>query len=151
MDMILRGIAVYFCVWVMLRLTGRRTMSQTTTFDFVLLLIIGEATQQALLGNDFSVTNAVIVVLTLITIDRVITAWRVRSKRFERVIEGLPVVIMERGRPLSEPMKREHVDEQDILHAARHDHGIASMDGVRHAVLEPSGGISIIPEKGAGD
>lgn len=151
MDMILRGLAIYLGVWLMLRLTGRRTMSQTTTFDFVLLLIIGEATQQALLGNDFSVTNAVVVVLTLITLDRVVTVWHVRSKRFERIVEGVPVVLLKNGRPLEKPMRREHVDEQDILHAARHDHGIATLAGVRHAVLEPSGGISIIPEKSGGE
>jgi uncharacterized membrane protein YcaP (DUF421 family) len=69
MDVILRGIAVYVFLLLVFRIAGRRTLSQITTFDFVLLLIIGEATQQALLGDDFSVTTGFLVVATLLVID----------------------------------------------------------------------------------
>ena len=69
MDAVLRAIAVYLVLLLLFRVAGRRTLAEITTFDFVLLLIIGEATQQALLGEDFSVTNAVIVIATLLFID----------------------------------------------------------------------------------
>lgn len=145
MDMIIRGAAMYAMVWAIFRLSGRRTMGEMTTFDFVLLLICGEATQQALLGEDYSVTNAAVVVLTLVCADRVLTWVRAVSPRAERVMEGLPLIIMADGEPLQDRMKREHVDEQDILHAARQAHGLSRLDQVKHAVLETSGKISIMP------
>jgi uncharacterized membrane protein YcaP (DUF421 family) len=147
MDMVLRGASIYCVVWLCFRLSGRRTMAQMTTFDFVLLLICGEATQQALLGNDFSITNAAIVVLTLIGLDLVLTSLRARLPALERVMEGRPLVIMSRGRPLKDRMARERIDVEDILHVARHTHGISRLDEIEHAVLETSGGISIIPAR----
>ena len=69
MDSVLRSIAVYLFVLAVFRISGKRSLSQITTFDFILLLIIGEATQQALLGNDFSIINAFVVIATLITLD----------------------------------------------------------------------------------
>jgi uncharacterized membrane protein YcaP (DUF421 family) len=150
MDMILRGAALYAIVWLLFRFSGRRTMAEMTTFDFVLLLICGEATQQALLGDDFSITNAAVVVLTLIALDLALTALRVRFGFLERVMDGLPILIMKDGRLLKDRMARERVDEEDILHEARHSHGIGRLDQIRHAVLETSGGISIIPAERAG-
>lgn len=147
MDMIARGACIYAVVWLLFRLAGRRTMAQMTTFDFVLLLICGEATQQGLLGTDFSLTNAAFVLITLIGIDLALAAVRARFPRLERYVEGLPTVIMKNGAPLHDRMKRERVDEGDILHQARQAHGLANLDQVRHAVLESSGGISVIPQE----
>lgn len=73
-----------------------------------------------------------------------------KSERVERVIEGLPVLIMADGTLRREPMKRERVDQDDIMHEARHSHGLSRLDQVKHAVLEPSGEISIIPKADAG-
>lgn len=148
MDMILRGASIYAIVWLVFRLSGRRTMAEMTTFDFVLLLICGEATQQALLGDDFSVTNAAIVVLTLVALDLGLTALRARFGFLERVMDGVPMLIMKDGRLLKDRMAKERVDEEDIMHEARHAHGIGRLDQIRHAVLETSGGISIIPAEG---
>ena len=69
MDPVLRGFVIYFALWLLIRLSGRRTLAELTTFDFILLLIIAEATQQALLGDDFSMTNGLLAVLMLITIN----------------------------------------------------------------------------------
>lgn len=74
MDAIFRGATIYFLVLVVIRLSGRRTLAETTTFDFVLLLIIAETTQQALLGEDYSITNAALLVLTLAGIDILISS-----------------------------------------------------------------------------
>lgn len=145
MDMVLRPAAMYALVWLIFRLAGRRTMSQMTTFDFVLLLICGEATQQALLGEDFTVTNALVVVTTLVVMDGAATRLRARFKSFERVMEGLPLLVLEDGRLRRDHLDRERIDEEDILHAARQSHGISRLSQIKHAVLEPSGGISIIP------
>lgn len=150
MEMILRGVLMYALVWLVLRLSGRRTMSEMTTFDFVLLLICGEATQQALLDEDFSFTNAAVVILTIVSLDRLMTRWRVNSTRVERVVEGLPILIMVNGELREDPMHRERVDKEDILHEARRSHGLSRLDQIKHAILEPSGEISIIPRKGEG-
>jgi uncharacterized membrane protein YcaP (DUF421 family) len=146
MDSVLRGAAIYFFLVVLFRLAGKRTLSDVTTFDFVLLLIIGEATQQALLGEDFSLTNAFLVILTLIGLDIAISLWQQRWPRLGKWIEGVPLVIVEDGRPLHERMRRARVSEDDVLTAARERQGLARMDHIRYAVLERSGGISIIPK-----
>ena len=69
MDTIIRSLVIYFVLWAVLRLSGRRTLGQLTTFDFILLLIIGGATHRALLGQDYSVTNALLVIMTLVLTD----------------------------------------------------------------------------------
>jgi uncharacterized membrane protein YcaP (DUF421 family) len=147
MDSILRGAAIYLFLLVLFRLAGKRTLSDVTTFDFVLLLIISEATQQALLGEDFSLTNAFLVILTLIGLDIAISLWQQRWPRLGKWIEGVPLVIVEDGRPLHERMQRSRISEEDVLTAARERQGVARMDQIRYAVLERSGGISIIPKQ----
>ena len=147
MDSILRGVAIYLFLLVLFRLAGKRTLSDVTTFDFVLLLIISEATQQALLGEDFSLTNAFLVILTLIGLDIAISLWQQRWPRLGKWIEGVPLVIVEDGRPLYERMQRSRISEEDVLTAARERQGLARMDQIRYAVLERSGGISIIPKQ----
>ena len=118
-----------------------------TTFDFVLLLIIGEATQQALLGDDFSVTNAAVVISTLIAIDMGLGLWQQRSGKVDRIIEGLPVVLLDNGTILQERMERSQISVDEIRQAAREIHGLERLDQVKYAVLEKSGSISIIPKE----
>lgn len=143
MDAMTRAAAIYVVVWLFFRLSGRRTLAQMTAFDFILLLICGQATQQALLGNDHSITNALLVVLTLISIDGAVTMLQSRSAVFAKVVQGRPLLLVRNGEPLRDRMSRERVSEEDILHEAR-SKGFSRLDQIRHAVLEPSGGISII-------
>lgn len=145
MESVLRGVAVYFFVYLVLRASGKRSLSQITTFDFVLLLIISETTQQALLGDDFSLTNAFIIIVTLVGIDIALSLLKQRSPRAEQVLEGQPLLLVADGKLLQERLDNERIDEQDILSAARLQ-GLERMDQVKYAVLERSGGISIIPK-----
>lgn len=69
MDAVFRGLAIYFVLLVIIRLSGRRTLAQMTPFDLVIVLVISETTQQAMLGDDFSITNAILLILTLFTTD----------------------------------------------------------------------------------
>ena len=146
MDAILKTVAVYVGLLIIFRIAGKRSLGDLTTFDFVLLLIIGEATQQALLGDDFSVTNAFLVILTLVGLDVAISIIKGRSKRLEKLIDSVPLVILEDGRPLKERMDRARVDEGDILAKARELQGIERLDQIKYAVLETNGGITIIPK-----
>jgi uncharacterized membrane protein YcaP (DUF421 family) len=147
MDSVLRAAGVYLFLLLFFRIAGKRTLSDVTTFDFVLLLIISEATQQALLGEDFSLTNAYLVILTLVGIDIALSLCVQRWPWLSKWMEGMPVVIVEHGQPLRERMKRLRVSEDEILTAARERQGLARMDQIQYAVLERSGGISIIPKQ----
>ncbi len=147
MDPVFRALTIYTVLLLLFRIAGRRTMAQMTNFDFVLLLIISEATQNAMIGNDYSVTNGVLVILTLVGADVLLSLFKQRSPRLEQWLDGLPLVIVENGRPLSDLMGRARIDEQDILSAARERQGLERMDQIKYAVLETSGGISIIPKQ----
>lgn len=146
MDSVLRAAAVYLILLVILRIAGKRTLAQVTVFDFILLLIISEATQQALLGDDFSITTAAIVIGTLVLMDIGLSMLKQRSPRLDRIIDDIPMVIVDHGQLLRDRMNRARIDEQDILVAARELHGLERLDQIKYAVLERSGGISIVPE-----
>jgi uncharacterized membrane protein YcaP (DUF421 family) len=145
MDAILRGLVVYGFLLILFRIAGRRTLGQMTNFDFVLLLIISEATQNAMIGNDYSLTNGFLVILTLVGIDISLSFVKQRVPVMERYLDGLPLVLVDQGRPIKNLMDRARVDEQDILASAREKHGLERMDQIKYAVLENNGGISIIP------
>ncbi|GGM71829.1 DUF421 domain-containing protein [Thermopolyspora flexuosa] len=147
MDAILRAAAIYLALLVIFRISGKRTLAQVTTFDFVLLLVISEATQQALLGEDFSVTMAVLVILTFVTLDRIADYLGWRFPRLGLVIDGAPVVLIERGRPLEDRMRQHQLDLEQILQEARTTQGIRSTDEIDYAILERSGAISVIPRR----
>lgn len=148
MDAIVRGLAVYLFLLILFRIAGRRTLGNITNFDFVLLLIISEATQNAMIGNDYSVTNGFLVILTLVGLDIVFSFMKQRFPAMERYVDGLPLVLVDQGRPLKELMTRARVDEQDILASAREKHGLERMEQIKYAILETNGMISIIPKGG---
>ena len=145
MHSVLRAAALYGFLVVLFRVAGRRTLSEMSSFDFVLLLVVGEATQQALLGEDFSLTNAFLVILTLVTLDVGLSLWKQRSRWLELWVDGVPIVLVEHGRPLRDRMDKARVDLEDILEAARTRQGIGTLDDIEFAVLERDGSISILP------
>ena len=144
MDTVIRATIVYAILMFLFRLCGTRTMAQVTTFDLVLLLIISEATQQAMVDNDNSITNAALLIVTLIALNIGMSLLKQRSKFMENLLEGVPLVIVADGKPLQERMRKARVDESDVLDAARESRGITHMDQIKYAVLERSGQISII-------
>lgn len=147
MDSVLRAFAIYIILLIVFRISGKRTLAEVTTFDFVLLLIIGEATQQALLGNDFSIINAALVITTLLFVEIVLTLIKQKSKRLDKWMEGTALIILEDGKPIKERLKEERIEESDILEAARQLRGLERLDQIKYAVLEKTGGITIIPKE----
>jgi uncharacterized membrane protein YcaP (DUF421 family) len=146
MDAVIRATMVYAFLLLVLRLAGKRTLAQITSFDFVLLLIISEATQQALIDDDNSMINAAILVTTLVGLNVLMSLLKQRSKFIERLLEDIPLVIVADGKPLKERMDKARVDMEDVLDAAREAHGLEQLDQIKHAILERSGKISIIPK-----
>jgi uncharacterized membrane protein YcaP (DUF421 family) len=142
---VLRAIAIYLFLLLLFRLVGQRTLSELSTFNFILLLIVSEATQNALIGDDFSVVTGMTAVLTLVLMDLGLSMLKKRFRMVERVAEGTPLIIVEHGRVLQEQLRRTYVTEDDILQAARQSQGLERIDQIKYAVLETSGGISVIP------
>lgn len=147
MDSIIRAFIIYVVMLVLFRIVGTRTLSQTTTFDLVLLLFISEAIQQALIDNDNSMTNALLLIVTLLGMNVLMSLIKERSKGFERLVDGTPVVLMENGTIHRDRMRKDRVDETDVLEAARTTQGIERLDQLKYAVLEKSGQISVVPHE----
>jgi uncharacterized membrane protein YcaP (DUF421 family) len=145
MDSVIRGAIIYLVMLVIIRISGRRTMAEATPFDFVLLLIVAETTQQALLGDDFSITNAVVLIVTLFGIDIALSYVKRWFPAVATVIDGKPTLLVSNGEIDQRALAKARMDVTDILQAARSQHGLERMDQVKHAVLETDSGISIIP------
>jgi uncharacterized membrane protein YcaP (DUF421 family) len=145
MEAVLRSMGVYLLLLLLFRMTGKRSLAQVTTFDLVLLLIIGEATQQALLGEDFSLTNAALVITTLLVLERTADYLSWRFPTLRRTTESQPVVLVDDGRILDDRLAHYHLSVDDVVTAAREQHGLRSLGDVQWAVLEVSGGISVVP------
>ena len=146
MDSVLRAAIVYFFLLVIFRLSGNRTLNEATLFDFVLVLIIAEVTENPLLGEDHSITNAFVAIITLVMIDIGFSIIKQRSRKMEKLVDGVPVIVVENGKPIKDRMKEARIDDDDVLEAARELQGIERMDQIKYAVLEKNGTITIIPK-----
>lgn len=147
MDSILRGLFIYFFLFLVFRIAGKRTLAETTNFELVLLLIISETTQQAMIDNDHSITNASLLILTLVGTSIFLSWLRQKFPKTEKILEEEPLIILENGRPLKDRMEKSRVDEHDILSAARRLRGLNRLEDIRLAVLESDGEITIIPKE----
>ena len=147
MDSVMRAVAVYVFLLVLFRVAGKRSLAEITSFDFVLLLVFSEAIQQALIDDDNSLTNGFLVILTLVTMNIGLSLWKLRSPRLDRLLDDVPLIVVEDGRPLKDRMNKARIDETDVMQAARQLQGLERMDQIKYAVLERSGGISIIPKQ----
>ncbi|WP_181305187.1 DUF421 domain-containing protein [Rufibacter sp. XAAS-G3-1] len=144
-SIILRALVVYILVFIILRMAGKRTLGEMTAFDLVLLLIISEAVQNALVDDDKSITGSFLVVLTLVFADVMVSLATNKFRFLDSVVNGIPLIILENGKPLQDRMDKARLQEDDILEAARKTQGLENMDQIKYAVLEKDGSISIIP------
>lgn len=144
MDSVFRAAAMYVALMVLFKIAGRRSLAELTTFDLVLLMMISEATQQALLGDDFSFTNAILVIVTLIAIDVGLSLLKQRSSWASRLIDGEPTIIVENGKLLRERLRHARLVEADVMEAARSSQGIEKLEEIKFAIIERNGKISII-------
>ena len=148
MDIALRAVAVFAFVFVLTRIIGRRELSQLAPFDLILLIILGDAIQQGLTQDDYSLTGAMIAVGTLALLQVLTSYTSFKIPWLRPVLEGYPVVIVQDGKPIERNMKRERLTIEDVMEGARLQQ-IASLDDIKWAVLEPSGTISFIPKSGS--
>jgi uncharacterized membrane protein YcaP (DUF421 family) len=145
MESVLRGLAVYFFLLIIFRISGKRTLSQATSFDLILLLIISETTQQAMVDDDHSITNGFLLIVTLVGTSLLLAWLKQFFPKLDLLLEGQAVIVVDDGKMVKRVMNKSRVDEEDILSAARMLHGLDRMDQIKYAILERDGNISIIP------
>jgi uncharacterized membrane protein YcaP (DUF421 family) len=144
-DLALRAVVLFFVVFILTRVIGRRELSSLEPFDLILLIILGDAIQQGLTQDDYSVTGAVIVVSVFAALQVSISYISFRSRRLRPILQGEPIVLVQEGELIESNLKRERLTAAEVAEAARQEQ-IASLEDVQWAVLETSGKISFIPK-----
>jgi uncharacterized membrane protein YcaP (DUF421 family) len=147
MDIVIRAVVVFAFLLVLTRVIGRRELSSLQPFDLILLIILGDAVQQGLTQDDYSLTGALLAVGTIAVLQVFVSWIGYRFPRARPVLEGTPIVVVQDGEVIERNLKRERLDVEEIAEAARQQ-GIAHLSKVQWAVLETTGKISFI-EKGA--
>jgi uncharacterized membrane protein YcaP (DUF421 family) len=145
MDSVIKAAIVFFVLWAIIRVSGRRTLGEMTAFDFVLFLIIGGSTQRAITGQDYSLTNALLLVATFVILDIGLSIVEVRWPAARPILNSMPMILVENGYLLTSRMRRARVTEDNILEAARRLHGLERMQQIKFAILEANGEITIVP------
>ena len=148
MESVIRGAAVYAFLWLIFRISGKRTLAETSPFELVLLLIISEVTNQAMVDSDHSITNAFLLIMTLVGMSVLLSVIKHYFPVANRVLEGLPLPLVRDGKVLKENLDRARVDEEEILSAARATQGIERMEQIKEASVENDGKISVVPRSG---
>jgi len=147
MDIVVKAALVYLGLLIVLRIAGRRMLDQLNSFDLVIILIISEAVQQTLIGDETSFTAAMLAVITLVVLDVGISLFQQKFPASRKWIQGTASLLVVHGVPQREIMRRARVSEDDILESARRRQGLGRLDEIEFAVLETSGVISIIPKR----
>ena len=146
---VLRGVAIYLLVIVLIRVSGKRAVGQFTPFDLILLILIGNAVQNGINGGDNSLTGAAVMATTLVALNYVVAFATSRSRRMEKMVEGVPVVLARHGTLYREVLRRELVSEDDF-HEALRMNNVGDVAEVELALLETNGSISVVPKEKAG-
>lgn len=145
---VLRTLVVYGVLLVLFRVFGKRELGQMEPFDLVVLLIIANAVQNAMVGPDTSLSGGLLAALTLLLVNRLIGQVSLRYPRLHRLITGSATPLVQDGVLIQENLNREGITEEDLMQAAR-EHGIGDLADVQLAELEVDGTISIVPREGA--
>jgi uncharacterized membrane protein YcaP (DUF421 family) len=145
-EKILRPILVYAFLIVGLRLAGKRELAQLNPFDLVVLLTLSNTVQNAIIGDDNTVTGGIIGASTLLLVNYVLVRFISRHEKLERFIEGDPDVLIENGRITDDCLNKEAISPLE-LEAAAHKQGFTSLEEVDRAVLDPNGSIAFFAKK----
>ncbi len=136
---------IYLFLVVGLRLLGKRELGQMTIYDLVLIIVLANAVQNAMVGDDNSLAGGMVAALTLLILNRLFNLLLVRSPRIEKAMVGEPVLIVNDGKLIRDRMKHEGVTHDQVMEALR-EHGIERLDQAHMCVLEVDGSISCVPK-----
>jgi len=146
-DIILRTALIYLALLIGLRIAGKREIGQMTVFDLVVLLLLSNAVQNAMLGPDTSLVGGLLAAAVLLALNAILARLGRGSPRLRRLIEGSPTLLILHGVPISNHMQKEGISEE-TLQAALREHGVKELEDVEMAVLEIDGSISVVPTGG---
>jgi uncharacterized membrane protein YcaP (DUF421 family) len=146
MDLTIRAVTLFFFVFLITRIIGRRELSSLEPFDLILLIVMGDAIQQGLTQDDYSVTGALIVIGTFAILQVLVSYLSYRFPRLRPALDGEPLVIVQDGKAIEKNMRRERITLEEVMVSARQQQ-VASLDDIAWAVLETSGKVSIIPKQ----
>jgi len=141
-ELLSRAVLVYAAIFLLLRIVGKKHVGEMAPFDLVVLLILSECVQGALIADDTSVTAGVIAATALFGINQMVGYVTSRSKRVERFLEGRPRILVRNGSVCKDVLAREQITHSELVEALRRE-GCSSLTKVRYAVLENDGHISI--------
>jgi uncharacterized membrane protein YcaP (DUF421 family) len=145
MDLVIRATVIFFFIFLVTRVAGRRELSALEPFDLILLVVLGDLVQQGITQSDESVTGTLIVIST-ITLLSVAVSWvSFRSGKVRLVTEGEPIILVQDGEIIERNLRRERLTHGDLEEEARQQQ-VASLSDIRWAILEKEGTISIIPK-----
>jgi len=147
MDLVLRAIVVFFLVFLVTRVVGRRELGQLEPFDLILLVVIGDLVQQGVTQSDNSVTGVFLVIATICLLTVFVSFLEYKVPRLRPVLGGEPIVLIEDGSVIDRNLRRQRITVEELAAQARLQQ-IAHLEDVRFAVLETSGDISFIPKSG---
>lgn len=140
--LVLRGSIVYMVLFILFRLSGKRQAGQMTPFDLLLLLIISNAVQNAMVGKDSSLVGGLLVAVVLIALNHLLGWLSNRSRRLEQFIDGRPELLVHDGRIFEDVLQRNQISHEELRASLRRQ-GVFDLDDVAFAVLETNGGISV--------
>ncbi len=143
---VLRALAIYVLVMVLIRMSGKRAVGQFTPFDLVMLILLGKAVQNGINGGDESLTGAFVMAITLIGLNYGVAWVTSRNARAERLVEGAPVVIARNGKLFENVLRRELISQSDFREALRMNN-VEDVSEVELALLETNGSISVMPKE----
>jgi uncharacterized membrane protein YcaP (DUF421 family) len=150
LEKILRPITIYAFLIVSLRLAGKRELAQLNPFDLVVLLTISNTVQNAIIGEDNSVTGGLIGAATLLIVNHAVVRYLYSHERLEHLVEGDEDVLIDNGELLTSRLRKELITEGELLSAA-HKQGFATLGDVDRAVIEPGGTIVFLAKKPPAD
>jgi uncharacterized membrane protein YcaP (DUF421 family) len=147
MDLVVRTIVVFVFLMVLMRVIGRRELSSLQPFDLILLIVLGDAVQQSLTQDDYSLTGGLLVVGTFAVLQVFVSWLGYRFPKARPILEGDPLIVVQDGEPIERNLKRERLTLGELAEAARQE-GIEHLADVKWAVLETTGKISFIKKEG---
>jgi uncharacterized membrane protein YcaP (DUF421 family) len=145
-QIVLRSAAVYVALFVGLRLMGKRELGQMTVFDLVVVLLLANAVQNAMVGSDTSLLGGLIAAAVLLVLNKGVAMLRLHRDAWGRLLEGNPTVLVQHGQFLDPALRKEGIERAQVLMAMR-EHGIGAIEEVQLAVLEIDGSISVVPRE----
>jgi uncharacterized membrane protein YcaP (DUF421 family) len=145
MDLVLRATVVFFFIFLITRVIGRRELSSLEPFDLILLVVIGDLVQQGVTQSDDSVTGSLTVISTFSVLTVLVGFISFKVRRLRRMLDGEPIVMVLDGQVIEGNLRRERMTRDELEAEARLQQ-VASLDDVRLAVLETGGQLSVIPK-----